>query len=126
MHILNAIVGSAGTLGTLCARHREAHLVALESGFAMVPVTESLLRAISRASLLKGWSGNVPGFTCLNGSLVALLLELSKTGPVAYMETEYFGGAGKQAAAAYRLGAEVYLEGASDGRPINHALRAIG
>jgi hypothetical protein len=42
------------------------------------------------------------------------LVDLSLEGPIAYVETEYFGGIGDQAAAVYRDGQRIYAEGMID------------
>jgi hypothetical protein len=49
-------------------------------------------------------------------------------GPIAYVETDYFGGSGAQAATAYIDGkaAVVEVELATTPHPINDAVRMIG
>ena len=54
-----------------------------------------------------------------------LLADLSRGGPIAFIETDYDDGRGAQAAAACVDGQVVSSE-EGDGRPINRALRAIG
>jgi len=65
--------------------------------------------------------------------LVALLTDLSLQGPVGYVETDYFGGVGTQAAAAFSDGVPIVVVGAADISPvaqtlgaINAAMRALG
>jgi hypothetical protein len=69
--------------------------------------------------------------------IAAVAQELSLRAPVAYIETEYFGGAGGQRAALWRDGAIIQVCETSDergteastplrDRPINTMLRAIG
>jgi hypothetical protein len=47
-------------------------------------------------------------------------------GPIAYIETEYFGGVGWQGAAVYSGGETVMVPGWRESGPIDRALRLIG
>ena len=58
--------------------------------------------------------------------LVDLLTTLSRRAPVAYIETDFFGGVGRQSATAYVDGSAVYTGDSSAAGPINEALRVIG
>jgi hypothetical protein len=65
-------------------------------------------------------------FWKLSGPLRQVIASASHHGPVAYVETDYFGGAGGQAAAVWR-GGTIWMERRSDGSgPINEALRLLG
>jgi len=58
--------------------------------------------------------------------MLALSLDLSHHGPVAYVETDYFGGAGVQAATVWESGS-VRMPAQKAGKgPINRALRLMG
>ena len=63
---------------------------------------------------------------------VASVAAASRYGPIAYVETDYFGGDGVQSAALWRDGALVmnlFTESARQvhaGSPINRALRGVG
>ena len=56
------------------------------------------------------------------------LTELSRGGPIAFVETDYFEGRGAQAATAFVNGEVVAASECKEGEgwPINEALRAIG
>lgn len=73
------------------------------------------------------------GFVNLNGGLVSLLQEISSIGPVAYIETDYYGGVGSQAGATFVNGEPVVIKVEPEVKsvertigPINSALRALG
>ncbi len=72
-------------------------------------------------------TGHVDGFVQLSAQLADLLRGASAAGALVYLETDYFGGVGTQAAVAYRHG-EVLGAPRASGEigPINDALRAIG
>ena len=65
---------------------------------------------------------------------VQVVADASRFGPIAYVETDYFGSAGSQSAALWRDGALVMAlatewaggAGHPDGAPINRALRGLG
>jgi hypothetical protein len=70
----------------------------------------------------------------LSAALLETLLELSHKAPLAYIETDYFGGTGSQGATAYAEGrclmkpesTEVRSLGESRNGPISEALRRVG
>ncbi len=51
---------------------------------------------------------------------------LSKTNPVAYVATNYWGGGGHQCAALWMSGRQTKAPAWSDGRPINGVLKSLG
>ena len=59
-------------------------------------------------------------------ALERLLSELSEDGPVAYVETEYWGGVGHQAAAVWKDGRLSFGPEKQDIGPINTALKHLG
>jgi len=102
-------------------RHlRHAVIASLEQGFGFVPATDAL------DDELGAGDGPHGEFWRLTAGLARLGAELSRRGPVAYVETDYFGGSGDQAAMVWEDG-EV-LSGPSKTRmgAINHALLHLG
>lgn len=98
----------------------------LAQGFELIPATHAVLDAID-ASTAEKRSPAIDGFVHLTGGLAMLLAELSQLGPVAYLETEYFGGIGSQAAAAFAAGEPAFLQGETETQsPINEALKVLG
>jgi hypothetical protein len=81
------------------ARHlRHARIASLEQGFGFLPATDVLDDELGR--------GEMPHdeFWRLTDGLARLGAELSRGGRVAYVETDYFGGSGDQAAMAWEDG----------------------
>lgn len=64
--------------------------------------------------------------TYLPDALKAALSEMSSGGPVAYIETEYFGGQGAQGATVYNHGQCVFGPITNNAGPISEAMRLLG
>jgi hypothetical protein len=80
-------------------RHlRHAVVASLEQGFGFLPAADDLDDELG--------AGDVPHeeFWRLTQGLARLGAELSRGGPVAYVETDYFGGSGDQAAMIWEDG----------------------
>lgn len=67
-----------------------------------------------------------PEFWRLTEALMELARECSEYGPIAYGETDYFGGAGVQGAAAWIAGKLAFPPTTHTAGPINAALHTIG
>jgi hypothetical protein len=126
---LHAVIAEAGLLTSAAAAVPSARTAPLRHGLALLPVTDVLYEALGGDA-----TGAHPGFRQLPGGLAGLLAEWSKAGPVAYVESEYFGGVGEENAAVWRdgrpaLGPLHLAEGESapaEGSPVARALRALG
>ena len=93
----------------------------------MVPATGALLDSIDATIPTERHAAEVLGFIHLGGGLVSCLHELSRRCPVAYIETDYVGGAGTQAAAVYVEGLSVMVRGACEARgAVSEALKTLG
>jgi len=80
-------------------RHlRQAVIVSLEQGFGFLPATDAL------DDELGGGDAPHEEFWRLTTGLARLGAEMSRGGRVAYVETDYFGGSGDQAAMAWENG----------------------
>ncbi|PRY38119.1 hypothetical protein [Umezawaea tangerina] len=98
----------------------DAPLATLAAGWALLPV--------------RGPSGDELGFWKLTAELAASAAEWSKTGPVAYVEAEFWAGVGSQRAVVWEGGEVVFgpvqLEEGdqppAEGTAISQALRRIG
>lgn len=131
-HSINAIIARLSLLEKFASSWEGIRLVRLEQGFALLPATSRFLDALDgRYSSSEG--RKFEGFVHLRGGLVAVLQELSRQGPIAYVETDYFGGVGSQSGATFVDGEPVVIEVESEVRPvprsigaINSALRALG
>jgi len=101
----------------------------LVQGFVIVPLWE---RQFDQITGLKP-GADVGGFTYLSSSVVVALSSASEVGPLVYVETNYFGGIGAQAAAAFVQGKmafadyhEVLRDPQRGDGPINRALKMLG
>ncbi|MFI0405819.1 hypothetical protein [Actinomadura sp. 3N508] len=102
----------------------EARVISVGQGISLLPLTGALLDEV--VELDGDWK--VPA------DFGRVLADCSATGPVAYVEAEYFGGTGSQAAQVWDAG-EIVLgplhvaEGErwpEAGSPISQALRRLG
>jgi hypothetical protein len=125
VHVLQGLVLS----GTADQRRRlaaaGARVVPLGGGFLLVPATSALLVQVEAQHPGKEKG---PSRSCrlLNGALARFARLLSETGPVAYVETDYFGGAGDQAATVFLRGERVLRRARARSGPVDAALRMVG
>ena len=130
-HNIRGFVARPETLEALRARFPAAKLIGLDAGFAFVPATPAVMAAIDAADPAgeDARMGDTIDFVFDHPVMLRALTELSRVGPIALVETDYFGGLGSQAATACVDGEVASSkEGEPEGeaRPINKALRAIG
>lgn len=95
--------------------------VPLSQGFFIVPLFEAVLDTIEKKE-----GGVLPGFTFLDKGLSETLASASVASPLAYLETDYFGGDGCQGAVAYDRGSVIFGPANGDIGPISSALAQIG
>ncbi|MEV4310841.1 hypothetical protein [Actinocrispum sp. NPDC049592] len=123
MYRLEAIIASDPTLRSLAISG--AHIVPLDQGLSLLPMTDALFSAITGDAKLDGFWKAPTGL----GDVLAAC-----PGPVAYIEAEFFGGDGMQSAQVWHDG-EVVLgplhqpEGEPPdeaGSPISQALQHLG
>jgi len=103
--------------------------VELEQGFALVPYTG---KAQDHVPGERG--AKLSPFWRLDSLVAELLAQVSRAGPLAYVEADFFGGVGEQRAAVWEAGALVWgptgIEPQQatppEGTPISQALRRIG
>ena len=99
-------------------------VIALPQGFCMLPLGDALCGRFGPAD--RPWLYEPYSiFTHLPEDLVPHLLELSRGGPLAYVEAEYFGGVGEQRWMGWDRGAVVREPEESSGA-INSALSWLG
>lgn len=121
-HGIQAIVASSEVAERLRSRYPQIPRVEAQQGFAIIPVDADFIDSATEA---RPWRSTT-AFMRLTDSFHDLLRELSRLGPLAYIETEYFGGVGGQGAAVYS-GGEVIMEPEwQESRSINRALGRIG
>jgi hypothetical protein len=124
-HSIAAFVIPVSVADTLRSRGFEhLHLVRLEQEFFLVPVTDAFFNEVD--AYYPAEAEDYREFWLLSGSLAAFATDLSQSGPVAYVETDYDGGSGTQAAVAWKEGRIASSPRKSKLGAINDALFAIG
>ena len=126
MYRLQAVIVTESACRELIASVRSARLVPLDRKLSLLPVTDGLFGGVVLAEADEFWE--VPE------EIARVLAPCSAQGAVAYVEAEYFGGAGTQCAQAWDGGQTVLgpLRQAEDdpdplaGRPISRVLRRLG
>lgn len=126
---LKAVVAEGGLLAAATLDLPRARIVGLRHGLALMPMTDSLL-----AELVDESKTRSTDFWALPAGCDELLAAWSKAGPVAYTESEYFGGVGEENAGVWRDGAMALgpihlVEGEAvpaAGTPVCQALRELG
>lgn len=99
--------------------------ISIGHGIQLVPITDATFDALREQDPDSPDPPDVE-FWKLSGPIVRVALDLSQHGPVAYIETDYFGGAGEQAATVWEAG-KVRMPAEQAGKgPINRALRLMG
>jgi hypothetical protein len=132
-HYIQALIARREPLAALSAPWPSARVRNLAQGFAILPLTEELETELTER-LAAGESvgrceaeGMLPQLCAWEN---ALACELSRTGPAAYVATNYYAGLGYQSAAVWREGKIVFgFATDRDGEtrePINQALRLLG
>jgi hypothetical protein len=132
MYRLRAVIATEQMLselaGTIENAH-DAHIVFAGQHLSLLPMTDVLFDAVTVAG------ASLPdGLWKVPPALDRMLAACSANGPVAYVEAEYFGGTGEQAAQVWdsgevvlgplRLGEEESFP--ATGSPISQALRRLG
>lgn len=119
-HSISGFIAPVGVLREQAARMKSARVAELEQGLGFLPVTEEV------DDELGGGTPAYEEFYRLTDRLTGLGARMSRGGAVAYVETDYFGGTGEQAAIVWRDG-EVW-SGPEKSRigSINSALRRLG
>ena len=126
MHILEAIIAKEETIKCIEERYIPAKSIQLSQGYAMVPLTSALKDDID------GLGGSEQlAYDCfekLSRSICKAIEDTTRPYEIAYIETEYFGGAGEQAALVWRNGDIVFGPSSltDSDNPINDALKSIG
>ena len=128
-HSIAAVIAGAEIAAELAAVADAPAPTELPFGLVIVPLSDCQFDRIT--DLQPG--PYVDGFAYLSTRLTAVLATASRKGPVVYIETDYFGGTGSQAAAGFVDGEMVLAAHdaiTSDPQrgegPINKALRLVG
>ena len=120
-HTVQAFIAKTEMLQTAARGLGSARVVPLGQGLALLPVTDGLSEEVGA-----GDGPTFEEFYYLSPGLAALGAEWSRGGAVAYFETDYWGGEGKQAAVLWEGGEVVYGPARATLGPINDVLRQLG
>ncbi|MFD7436510.1 hypothetical protein [Streptomyces sp. NPDC059861] len=129
MYDLKAVIAEEAVLRDVARDLPAARLASVGQGLWLMPMTDAVFDSVADGSDEGVW-----GFWRLPGGFEKVLAGCSAGGPVAYVEAEYFGGAGEQQAAVWDGGALVlgplHLEEGAPfppaGSPVSQALRRLG
>jgi hypothetical protein len=99
-HVLHAVIGANRTLDALKSWH-QLRIIPLPQDFGLIPLTTALHDDIVELANARE-PDPYPGFERLSAGVELVLRESSRTGPLAYIETDYFGGVGTQRAIAWQ------------------------
>jgi hypothetical protein len=119
-HCITALIAGPEVIGHL----RESHSlisVELRENWYLVPLEDEDLDGFG-VDFTTTWDG----FNYLSPALADFLAGLSRLGPLIFVETEYFGGVGDQAAAAFAEGHILPPTPVAGDCSINRALRCLG
>jgi hypothetical protein len=129
-HCIQVLVAKRPVLEAARALFADAIVCPLPQAFALVPLTDDLLRALAASPFAGGPGAPVD---VVAPAVAALAAHLSRQGEVVYAATDYFGGLGAQDAVAWHLGHQVLALGDTPAAPsswpdspISLALRRIG
>lgn len=100
-HCLQAFLGSEALLGDIVQIQSTAIIIPLLQGLAMIPVTEALYDSLTTTEERGSFD---PRFVFLSQKLNHFGQTHSHPGPLAYIETDYFGGQGSQGAIVWSKG----------------------
>ncbi|KAA2253832.1 hypothetical protein F0L68_31605 [Solihabitans fulvus] len=126
---LQAAIATETVLRALADPAEDVRIVPLGQHLSLLPMTDALFDAVTVVG-----APQLDGFWKAPAGFGRTLADCSANGPVAYVEAEYFGGAGEQSAMVWDVGQVVlsYLHlvektsvPAVD-TPISRALRRLG
>ncbi|WP_326800616.1 hypothetical protein OIE49_00985 [Streptomyces sp. NBC_01788] len=99
MYCLQAVIATESVLRKLADSITEACIVPLGQHLWLLPMTDALFGVVTSAG-----APELDGFWKAPAGFDRLLTACSETGPVAYVEAEYFGGVGTQTAQVWDAG----------------------
>ena len=96
-HHIQVILAREELIERLVKAWQHAHKLSLPQEFALIPMIRVLLEDMDEL-INRQEPPPYSDFAHLSASIAEVLSDISHHGPVAYLETEYFGGAGTQSA----------------------------
>lgn len=121
-HCIHGIVAKAAVANLICAEWPSLCPAALKQSFAFIPIEAEFIEAATGTHPPQ----STETFILLSDELHGFLANLSRLGRFAYIETEYFGGAGGQGSALYEDGDVMTAPKWSAHSVINLSLAELG
>lgn len=104
MHCIRAFIGKRDIISTFANNWMKANSIMLAQGFAMIFLTNELYDdVVELADSILDIDFSM-FFDYLSPSIYELLLQESRSGKLVYIETDYFGGVGRQSAILFEKG----------------------
>jgi len=130
-HYVQGFIAKKDLLRAATAQYRNAVVVDLSQNFGLLLNTDEFFDELSMPPYLDGSQEDTDSIWKFSPQLEDFAIRLSAVTPVVYIETDYVGGPGIQAALALNLGKVIYgpqqsSAAISRDSPINGALRSIG
>jgi hypothetical protein len=119
-HTVTAIIAKNLVAEYLLNTHSLASVILVDD-LRLIPLEDNDLDALGVE-----FSHVIPGFAYLSPELSEFCADVSKKGPLVYLETDYFGGVGTQAAVAFAQGLVWHPTPVSGEGAINIALQTLG
>jgi hypothetical protein len=102
-HYIRVIIAREKLIQRLADTWQTAHIISLKQDFCLIPLTDELHDEIISEYPPESGEG-LEEFILLSPPIQAILANHSQSGPIAYIETDYFGGEGSQSAILYEGG----------------------
>lgn len=119
-HNIRGIVAPLADAPVVAAALGVGDVALPDGGFAFIPLGDDAFDALAVSP-----SDALPGFVWLTPAVEAALARAHAAPAFAWIEIDYFGGVGTQAAALYRMGRREWAAAASGG-VVNRTLAALG
>jgi hypothetical protein len=123
-HTVQAFIAKAEVLRDAARGVAAAHVIPVGEGLALLLNTDEFYDEVGKS--VGGDESLYREFYRLSSGLAGLGAEWSTHGPVAYIETDYWGGEGKQSALLWERGLVAYGPAKATLGPINDVLRRMG
>lgn len=103
-HYIHCIIGKTEQIKTVANKFLNAKFANLRQEITLIPMNDELFDYITENSDFKKDDIPTNNFTYSNSSTFGFLCEISNDIPIGYIETDYFGGTGTQAAVLFDKG----------------------
>ncbi len=117
-YFLYALIGKSETFKEEVLPYKNARVVQLGQGIAIIPITDELYEEIDS-------SDEIEKFEKLSSEIKEWAQRISSVAPVAYIEAEFFGGVGGQSAILWKTESCV-LGPIHEQHAINRVLKLLG